>query len=134
MTPNKIKFNKSLWPYFLVNLDKLYIKICPNISSFWEEKKNNKNNLFRHFSLRGVFYSEDPQELLLVSFFFNINYMNFYATFFIRSKSKENLKKKDFRKIKGVRGNSEVSTIDKSVFAPFFLFINFFWFFLSQNV
>ena len=31
-----------------------------------------------------------------------------------------------FRKIKGVRGNSEVSTIDKSVFAPFFLFINFF--------
>jgi len=39
--------------------------------------------------------------------------------------SGQNLNEKKERK-KGARGNSEVSTIDKSVFVPFFLFINFF--------
>merc|ERR1712055_415955 len=76
----------SIWTNFIPKYAQIF--------QVFEKKKKNKNNLFRHFSLRGVFHSEDPNELLLVRLFFNINYMNFYATFFIRSKSKEYFKKK----------------------------------------
>ena len=134
MTPNKIKFNKSLWPYFLVNLDKLYIKICPNISSFWEEKKITKTTFLGIFLSEGFFTLRTHMNFCSWVFFSILTIWTFMPLFSSGQNLKKTFKKKDFRKIKGVRGNSEVSTIDKSVFAPFFLFINFFWFFLSQNV
>merc|ERR1739842_225551 len=104
MPPNKGKFIKIIVTLVYGQFGRTLYQNMPKYFKFLRRKKNNKNNLFRHFSLRVFFYSEDPHELLLVSFFFNINYMNFYATFFIRSKSKENLKKKRFSKNKRCSG------------------------------
>ena len=127
MPPNKGKFIKIIVTLVYGQFGQTLYQNMPKYFKFLRRKKNNKNNLFRHFSLRGGFYSEDPHELLLVSFFFSIlTIWTFMPLFSSGQNLKKTLKKKEFWKIKGVRGNSEVSTIDKSVFAPFFCLLTSF--------
>ena len=70
MPPNKGKFIKIIVTLVYGQFGQTLYQNMPKYFKFLRRKKNNKNNLFRHFSLRGGFYSEDPHELLLVSFFF----------------------------------------------------------------